>query len=490
MIYDFYVDKIKKNKDNKYLEIKPDYPIELKDNQYATVKLCDFKYLNNLYNISNTLQNNTLVLKRTDYSYGVTEGTTQTYTALATEFFESTAGNEDTFLTDVTSTFADNLYTMTRGTDPNYKLYYKSTNSSYTIPNFLDNVKDVNDASKSLDFTEDDNEIIIETTDNTSCPIVKQITFDIHKHNSNAVISGMTFELQVFGSNDNTNYTRLPATTPANSYVDFTLTSTTIEFKTRTFDINNSLPYKYYKFKLNNIYYNVGDPDYSNYQAVMSDFKLGRLLVKEVDYTTSTTPTIAGTTDINLTLSDGFYNSTTFINKLNELFTSYNIVVSLDNYTNKLIFTFTKPSYTINPLFPDTNGKLELQFLNENVKINYGSDADIVELPNGTTTISNSINLTNFAKLIIATDLNFELKTHNELISGNDEATGIGNVLAWIDTDTIPMSYINYVNYEMIETKISNKHINNIRLVFYNEKSQVLYLDNCLVHLQIKVYEK
>jgi hypothetical protein len=71
MIYNFYVDKIKNNKNNKYLEIKPNYPIELTDNQYATVKLCDFKYLNNLYNISETLQNNTLVLKSTQYDYNI-----------------------------------------------------------------------------------------------------------------------------------------------------------------------------------------------------------------------------------------------------------------------------------------------------------------------------------------------------------------------------------------------------------------------------------
>ena len=89
MIYDFYVDKISKYHNNKFLEIKPDYPIELKDDQYACVKLCDFKYLNNLYNISNILQNNVLVLKRTDYSYNITIGTNTNYTPLAIEFFES-----------------------------------------------------------------------------------------------------------------------------------------------------------------------------------------------------------------------------------------------------------------------------------------------------------------------------------------------------------------------------------------------------------------
>ncbi len=489
MIYDFYVDKVKKNKENKYFEIKPDYPIELKDNQYACVKLCDFKYLNNLYNISNTLQNNILVLKRTDYSYGITIGSNTSYTPLASEFFESTSGNEDDLLTGVTSTFASNLYTITRGTNPNYKLYYASTNSSYTIPNFLDDVKDVNDASKSLDFNEDDNEIIVETIDITNCPIVKTITFDIHKHNTNAVISGMTFEMQVFGSNDNVNYTRLPATTLATSYIDFTLGSTTKEIITNTFNVTNNNPYKYYKFKLNNIHYDVGDTDYTNYQNVMSDFKLARLLLNEIEYTTSTTPTIAATTDINLTLTDGFYNSTTLINRLNTLFQPYNLVITIDTYTNKLIFTNTQ-NYTINSIFSNPNGELKLQFLNENIKSNYGSDVDIVELPSGSTTITNSINLTNYAKLIIACDLNFQNKSHNETIIGNTEGTGIPNVLCWVNNDNIPFSYINYVNYEMNETRISNKHINNIRLIFYNEKSQVLYLDNALLHLQIKVYEK
>ena len=489
MIYNFYVDKIKKNKQNKYFEIKPDYPIELKDDQYACVKLCDFKYLNNLYNISNALQNNILVLKQTEYSYDFSIGNNTSYTPLATEFFESTSGNEDTLLTDVTSTFASNLYTITRGTNPNYKLYYKSTNSSYTIPNFLDNVKDVNDASKSLDFNEDSNEIIIETMNITNCPIVKQITYDIHKHNTNAVISGMSFELQVYGSNDNITYTRLPATTLATSYIDFTLASTTKEFITNTFDITNDNPFKYYKFKLNNIYYDVGDADYANYQAVMADFKLARLLLNEIDYTTSTTPIIGQTTDVNLTLTDGFYNSTTLINRLNTLFQQYNVVITLDSYTNKLIFTNTQ-NYTINPIIPNANGELQLQFLNENIKSNYGSDTDIVELVSGSKTLTNSINLTNYAKLIIACDLNFENKSHNEMIVGNTEGTGIPNVLCWVNNDNIPFSYINYVNYEMNETRISNKHINNIRLIFYNEKSQILHIDNALVHLQIKVYDK
>ena len=86
----------------------------------------------------------------------------------------------------------------------------------------------------------------------------------------------------------------------------------------------------------------LSDADYGNYQAVMADFKLPRLLLNEIEYTNSTTPTIGATTDTNLTLTDGFYNSTTLINRLNTLFQPYNVVITLDTYTNKLIFTNTQ----------------------------------------------------------------------------------------------------------------------------------------------------
>ena len=134
----------------------------------------------------------------------------------------------------------------------------------------------------------------------------------------------------------------------------------------------------------------------------MADFKLARLLLNEIEYTTSTTPTIGATTDTNLTLSDGFYNSTTLINRLNTLFQPYNVVITIDTYTNKLIFTNTQ-NYTINSINSNPNGKLELQFLNQNIKDNFGSDVDIVELVAGANTLNKNINLTNFAKLIIST---------------------------------------------------------------------------------------
>ena len=163
------------------------------------------------------------------------------------------------------------------------------------------------------------------------------------------------------------------------------------------------------------------------------------------------------------------------------------MVITIDTYTNKLIFTNTK-NYTINSINSNPNGKLELQFLNQNIKDNFGSDVDIVELVAGANTLNKNINLTNFAKLIISTSLNHQEKTHNELLNGNELSTGIGNILAWLSNDHIPFSYINYVNNEQLEYRIDNKSINNIVMSFYNEKSQQLTIDNCLLHLQIKIY--
>lgn len=487
MIYDFYVDKIKNNKHNKYLEIKPSYPIELTDKEYATIKLCDFKYLNNLYNISETLQNNTLVLKSTQYDYNIVNiGTTTGYMLLSNEFYKS-APNENEYLDDVTSSYNAGIHEIKKQTDPNYIMYYKGA-SGNNIPNIFD-TSTPDDANQSLIFNEVDNEIIIEIVDNSGLKIVREIGWSMHSITASTYISGMTFEILVYASNDNVNYTELTSNSGNEGYIDFPLNENGSEVISNTKIVNNNIPYKYYKIKMKNIYYNEGDPDWDNYVSVMNNFRLAELDFKYIDYTLDYN--VGASSEIEYVITDGFYNSTSIINRLNSLFSTRNLVFSLDSYTNKItIQNNNETAYTPSYIVPNLNGMLELRFINENIRNNFGSDLELVQLPNGATSLSNNINLTNFAKLIIACDLNFENKSQNELIIGNTEGTGVPNIIAWINADGIPQSYINYVNYEMIETKISNKHINNIRLIFYNERSQVLYLDNALVHLQIKIYEK
>ena len=73
-IYDFYLDKRKNNKKDGYVDIILDYPIEINDGEYLKVKLVDFKFLNNLYNISSTLMNNAFNIRRYSKTYTYTYG--------------------------------------------------------------------------------------------------------------------------------------------------------------------------------------------------------------------------------------------------------------------------------------------------------------------------------------------------------------------------------------------------------------------------------
>jgi hypothetical protein len=128
---------------------------------------------------------------------------------------------------------------------------------------------------------------------------------------------------------------------------------------------------------------------------------------------------------------------------------------------------------------------LELPSLNtrDNIGINTTPNTLIVNTPLVGDT---SIDLVNYKKIILATDLDFTNKTHNDLITGNDEGTGIGNILAWIDSDLPPFTCVKYNNYEMTSYRIENKNISNIRFTLYNEKRQKLNLDNMLLHFEIE----
>jgi len=188
----------------------------------------------------------------------------------------------------------------------------------------------------------------------------------------------------------------------------------------------------------------------------------------------------------NLQIPDGFYKASTYVAKIKELITPYNMDITLDSLTNKVSIT---QSLTDNIKYPytDPNGRvvLELPSLNtrDNIGINKTPNTLIVNTPLVGDT---NIDLVNYKKVIIATDLDFTNKTHNDLITGNDDGTGVGNILVWIDADMPPFTCVKYNNYEMTSYRIENKNISNIRFTIYNEKRQKLNLDNMLLHFEIE----
>ena len=79
MIYDYYIDKRKYHKEDSFVDVILDYPIEVTDYEYLKVKLCDFKFLNNIYNISAGLMNNKFNIRRYSKTYTLTGYTGQLF---------------------------------------------------------------------------------------------------------------------------------------------------------------------------------------------------------------------------------------------------------------------------------------------------------------------------------------------------------------------------------------------------------------------------
>jgi hypothetical protein len=97
----------------------------------------------------------------------------------------------------------------------------------------------------------------------------------------------------------------------------------------------------------------------------------------------------------------------------------------------------------------------------------------------------------NFSKIIISTDLDFNICTYNDISKDSSPYTkGIGNILEWIDCDLPPMTCIAYKNIENSVHRLDNRFISQFKLIFCTEKSLPIVLDNFLIHLQIIKYKK
>ena len=479
-IFNYYIDKRLNHKNDKFVDIRLDYPIECEDWEYFKVKLIDFSYLNNEYNISQKLHNNIITLIKTPILKQVvfTNAPNVLSINLSGEFYTDTDVRAYKTGVSVAYDTDNNIQTIT---GENYKLYYKNEE-------LVDGTDDFNNIFISsipdtINFNEYDNYLTIETLDSYSAKILREINFSF-THDGSVIPTSVNIDLVVEGSQDNETFTTINYI-PDNANIErITFPATTVAGSTNTIyksniNLNNGIPYKFYRFKIN------GSLPENSGRTILNQFKLNTLQLSYGEHSYNDVPQ----TDIthNLTIPDGFYKSNTYIQKINELLTSHNIVLSNETETNKIIFTNnnTTPAYPVSNT--DQNGVVKLLVANVNQRHNLGIKNEINLLPRTTPFKSDTnLNLVNFQKLMISTDLSFQNKTHNDLINGNDEYDGVGNILQWIPNDGVPFSYINYTNYDGLEYKINDKYINKIRLNFYNEKRQQIDIDNALIHLQIK----
>ncbi len=465
MIYDYYVDKRRFHKEDPYIDVILDYPIEVTDYEYLRVKLCDFKFLNNIYNISGALMNNQFNIRRYSKTY--------TYTFGSELYLTDEGFFDDQNALLVNEVIDTTLHTSTITYDNTSLTYYNTADitddtQSYWV-NILSGTADTNLKMKMQDtyvfFIEITSQN--ETITSFDCVFYKD-----------QIVSGSTTDVDIVLQKYNTN-TALWDIIQTNTLTfvnngaqqistSFTTTNPAPNDKYRIASNTGSLPFPLYILKLQ------ADKQIPIFDA----------------------GTIGAPVQHTIIIPSGFYKASNLKTTLNDLLKNYNLTASVDPITNKLKIANDNPTFvpTIADLVDD-NYQLDLVIPNiPNMLENLGittSYQQYINVPfNSYYEGDTNINLINLSKIIITTNLNFDQKTHNELIRGNDMFRGFGNILCWVDADQAPMTCINYRNYEDLSYRISNRHVNMIRLNFYSEKSQPINIDNCLIHLQIKKLQK
>ena len=464
-IWDFYLDKRKNNKKDEYVDIILDYPIEIDEGEYLKVKLVDFKFLNNLYNISSTLMNNAFNIRRYSKTYTYVYGGSELFLT-DTGFFDDQNALLVTETIDIPTHQSSITYDNTTLT------YYNTADITDDTASYWQNIlNDSVDVSRKMKL-HDTYIYFIEIISN------ERITsFDCVFYRDTSISSPVSIDIVLQKYNtlsgfwDNIDIETLSFAILNVNEEQISKTFTTISpepnDKYRITSNTASVPFTLYILKLQ------ADKQIPIYDAGTID-----------------TPVIH-----TITIPDGFYKASTYKNTLNDLLTSYKITTSIDSLTNKIKFANDNITFvpTIADLVDD-NYQIDLVIPNipnmlENIGItNY---QEYIYVPfNSYYESDTHINLINLSKMIITTNLNFQNKTHNEIIKGNEIHRGLGNILCWIDTDIAPFSCVKYNNWDDLCYKIVNKHITSIRLNFYSEKSQPIYIDNGLFHLQVKKLQK
>ena len=241
-------------------------------------------------------------------------------------------------------------------------------------------------------------------------------------------------------------------------------------------NINNNLPYKYYR-----VFITDRNVSYTN-----NTLKLDKMYFYKAGTTITNVPD--STNYYSVAVNDGFYNIDNLITTINTNSTSANakITFAKQDYTNKIIITNSTPLATTPSVEIRT-----LVFPNNCTANMYGFKQRLIPLNNAPVYSDTYVNIMNFSKIILSTDLAFSIKTCNEISNdGSVYTKGIGNILEWVDADDTPFTCIKYKNVENTIHKLDNRFISQFKLLFCTEKSLPIVLDNFIIHLQIIKYKK
>lgn len=480
-VYNYFIDKTDKNSSE--IIVRADFPIICTDKERLTLKLVDFQYLNTAYNISEALYNNKFKVNVfVPASYYATFANVPYTNYFETDYFV----NRDPFFNNVTITYLpgnferwyDNLtgYTiyaynpnMISGYDGNGNPNYSSLITRQVFQFIPNNYTHFQDFEPNFHYYIIEKQNVSTISNYFALQEIILTFFFIGFVNPIVGTTTMTFKVSASNVFDGP-YTEL--TTIGNVITiaqDYPIGETFLQIRNQGTNNPNTVSWKFYKIEM------VG-------RTPATGFPEDKLFLKNLFFlkaipTENVIP--ATSTDYPITIDDGFYNSTELITKINAISTTANakIFLQLRDFTNKIYISNTETP---------TQGHIKvLIFPNKTTANMYGFNNTILSLANAILS-DTYINIMNFQKVILSTDLTFSVKTHNELtINTNDKTKGIGNVITWISSDEPPMTCIKYKNNEGTTHKLDNKYISAFKLSFYNEKSLPLHLDNALIHLQI-----
>jgi hypothetical protein len=460
--YNFFIEK--SNYNTNEIMLRPDYPIECNDKERLSVKLVDFKHLNSSYNISDELHNNTFNVISYFPAYDINNIINVPSTNF--EIYPNYAIANNTFL-DIAIREYDAVEDKLIGLD--YSVFYGTTNPS--VPTIQkSNFRNTFNANF-VPFDISLNYITIHkktTTTHLQAFILQKVYVAMaFLNDNNPLTTNLTINFRIQGSMDNITYNVL--TTTNNSILieaGFISGNTTIS-------VNNTTAYKYYKIEI---------------QSRSTPYNVGILRLDQMFFykaNTTITPMSENTTYFPIAVSDGFYNVDNLLTTINAT-PNTKITFAKQDYTNKIIITNSVPLAT-----SPSNEVRTLVFPNLCTANMYGFKERLNPLNNAPVYSDTYVNIMNFSKIIISTDLAFSIKTHNDISNdGSPYTKGIGNVLEWIDADDTPFTCIKYKNIENITHKLDNRFISQFKLLFCTEKSLPIVLDNFIIHLQIIKYKK
>ena len=182
-MFNFYINKKLNNEYDSYVKIKPEVPLICSENECFKIKLVDFSYLNNEYNVSSKLQNNTIKLEKTSIKQVVN------FTNIPNVIDYTSDLNSIVNQAQSIPNYLEYYENFQKIIGDSYNIYYYDNEIIDGVNNF-GNIFNV----ENLKMYDDEKYIVIESI--TDFKILRKINYGVY-HNGTELPVSVTFDLNI-----------------------------------------------------------------------------------------------------------------------------------------------------------------------------------------------------------------------------------------------------------------------------------------------------